>query len=214
MVLESSMYGGSMYGAPQARRHVVVKVLGVMLALGLLVGAAYLIGASTTMGTTPPAPPDHAAAPSAPAVPLPTAVPVPPLALAEPSADPVASAQAWLAAYRSVRYDDPTPMAWLDRVGPVITQRLSTEYYREGSVGAGWAEFVRHQCSGAVENVGGVIPREATRTRTTVYVQVAGILHTRCQDPTAPQWPAEDLAATVELARGSDGPWRVERRLY
>jgi hypothetical protein len=204
-----------MYREHHARSRTGVKVLGVILALALLVWAAYLIGASTSTSRTPSAAPDLEA-PSAAAVPSPTAVPVPILARADPSSDPVASAEVWLSAYQSLRYDDPTPMAWIDRVRPVVTGRLNAEYagYREGTVGASWEELVRQKCIAAVENAGGVIPREALSTRTTVYVQIAGTLHIRCQDPTAAQRPAEDLAATLELTRGRDGLWRVDRRLY
>jgi hypothetical protein len=220
-VLRSSTHGPSGYGRQHGRGHAGVTVFGVALVLGLSVWAAYLFGASTAAGTIPPDSPGLEAAPAAPTAPpasrtAPTTAPLPTLARAEPSTDPVESAAAWLSAYRSVRYDDPTPMAWLDRVRPVVTQRLGTEYegYRDGSIGAGWEEFGRQRCSAAVEDAGGVIPREAPRTRTTVHVQIAGTLHTRCQDPTAAQRPVEDLAATLKLVRGGDGLWRVDRRLY
>src|SRR5690348_4040860 len=47
------------------------------------------------------------------------------LAPAVAAADPVASAVAWLRATRSISYADGSASGWVDRAGPVVTDRLA-----------------------------------------------------------------------------------------
>lgn len=137
--------------------------------------------------------------------------------------DPVVVATSWLQAYRSVRFDDPTPAAWIDHVRPVVTDRLAATYeqYRDGSVGADWTQFVSRQCMTTIEDLNGVIPDEAPRTATTVNVQVAAVLRTRCAAGSGDGSGVGDevgangpVSATVTLKKARDGLWRVDKRLY
>lgn len=140
-----------------------------------------------------------------------------PLVEVEPSTDPVLSSQAWLAALRTVRFDDPAPTAWIDRVRPVVTAELAAGYerLRDGSTGADWTSFVEQGCVADVGDLDGVVPRGAPRTQTTVNVQVVGTLQTRCTDQDgAAAHPDEQLAATIVLRRATGGVWLVDERLY
>lgn len=204
------MYGYN-YDYGQRRRRWPAAV-GVGAAAALLVGASYLLGSHSSRSDTDPA----AAPASAPASSEATNAPPPVLAPGQASDDPVASATTWLRAYRSLSYTDPNPTAWIDRVRPVVTDRLAGEYdsYREGSTGAQWGDFVAQRCTSTVENAGGVIPSEAPRTATAVNVQLSGALQARCQTENDDERLLEDLAATVVVIRGHDGLWRVDQRLY
>lgn len=128
--------------------------------------------------------------------------------------DPLATATAWLRAYRGISWTDPTPSSWVDRVRPYIGTELAAEYERDrqGSVGAGWAPFVAEKCTSTVRDVGGVIPPEAPRAPDSLYAQVSGTVVTQCATGTPP--PNEPVAATVEVRRGADGRWVVQRRLF
>jgi hypothetical protein len=177
------------------------------IAAGVVVAAAvislaYLLGAEGNHPSTTKTP--VAAPPPGPARPT------------DPDAgrDPVATATAWLRAYRAISWTDPAPSSWVDRVRPYIGTELAADYERDraGSVGAGWAPFVAGKCTSTVRDVGGVIPPEAPRAPDSVYAQVSGTVVTQCATGTPP--PDEPAAATVEVRRGADGRWVVQRRLF
>lgn len=129
--------------------------------------------------------------------------------------DPVTAATAWLRAYRGLRWTDPSPSSWVDRVRPYIGNDLAAEYdrARQGNAGTSWITFVHDQCTATVRDAGGVIPPEAPRAPNSLYVQVAGTVITECAAG-APPTPPEPVAATVEVRRSADGRWVVHRRLY
>jgi hypothetical protein len=177
------------------------------IAAGVVVAAAvislaYLLGAEgnhpSTTNTPVAAPPPGPARPTDP----------------DAGRDPVATATAWLRAYRAISWTDPAPSSWVDRVRPYIGTELAADYERDraGSVGAGWAPFVAGKCTSTVRDVGGVIPPEAPRAPDSVYAQVSGTVVTQCATGTPP--PDEPVAATVEVRRGADGRWVVQRRLF
>lgn len=128
--------------------------------------------------------------------------------------DPVVSAVAWLQATRSLSYAEP-PSGWIDRVRPVVTDRLAADYdrLRDGGAGVDWPAFVADGCVSVVADAAGVIPLEAPRTEDEVNVQVAGRLVTTCGERAVGR-PAQDLAATITLVRGSDGLWLVDHQLF
>lgn len=195
-----------------AGRIAAIAAVGVV-AVGALAAGAYLLGGATA----PAAQPTQIGVPSSmPAPAEPSAQVIQPSAAVPAAAsDPVVTAVAWLHAYRTLRFDDPAPTAWIDHVRPVVTDDLAATYeqYRAGGVGGDWAEFVARSCVSTVTDAGGVIPEEAPRTRSEVSVQVAGTLRTRCSDLEGER-PDEALAATLTLALGDDGLWRVEQRLF
>lgn len=180
---------------------------GALLVVVVVVAGGYALGTAAGPGSVADGARGKAAAQG------PAEVVLLPLPGAVASEDPVESALAWLRAARTQRFDD-APTAWIDRVLPVVTARLAQEYesYREGSVGADWAEFVQDRCTATVEEAGGVVPEEAPRSPSTVSVQVAGSLLTRCDRKDAAPRPTEHLAATLELIRQADGRWRVNER--
>ena len=203
----------------------VVVVMAVVVAV--LAGLAYRLGAAVSPGSSSP-PADELASsiaatgPAAP--PASSAASLPPaLGPARPSEDPVATAVAWLQAFRDIAYTDPGPTAWIERVRPVVTDRLALTYdqARAGTVGADWASFVARHCTATVHDGYALVPDEAPRTRTTVSVQVVGTLQTRCAsaggnavgEDAAPQ-PDEALAATLTLRLSNNGLWKVDQRLY
>jgi hypothetical protein len=115
-----------------------------------VISLAYLLGAQGTG--------NHPATTNAPAA-------APPPGSARPTdpdagRDPVATATAWLRAYRAISWTDPAPGSWVDRVRPYIGTELAADYDRDrqGSGGAGWAPFVAGKCTSLVRDVGGVIP--------------------------------------------------------
>ncbi|GGM79348.1 hypothetical protein GCM10012275_57400 [Longimycelium tulufanense] len=129
--------------------------------------------------------------------------------------DPIAAAKEWLVAYRSVSWTDPRPSAWIDRIRPVITDRLAGEYdqYRDGNGGADWRTFVERHCTSKVENVNGTRPAENPGTDTAAPVLVSGAVKTTCANGEPPT-PSEKVAATVNVLRGPDGGWRVDQQVY
>lgn len=133
-----------------------------------------------------------------------------------PSQDPLQSAIAWLRGYRTQAWTDPQPWTWTTRVLPAVTGALSDQYraLRNADGGSEWLDYVARRCSTTVSAPGAVIPDEAPRSTTEVYVQVTGNAVTNCGTGLAPGGTSEQLAATVELVRGSDGLWRVRNRLY
>lgn len=174
---------------------------GVVVAAAVIV-VAYLLGTESnhpsTTNTPAAAPPPRSAHPTDP----------------DAGRDPVATATAWLRAYRAISWTDPAPGSWVDRVRPYIGSDLAADYERDrqGSVGAEWAPFVAQKCTSTVRDVGGVIPPEAPRAPDSVYAQVSGTVVTQCATGTPP--PDEPVAATVEVRRGADGRWVVQRRLF
>jgi hypothetical protein len=129
--------------------------------------------------------------------------------------DPVATAIAWLRAYRGLQWRDPSPSSWVDRVRPYVGDDLAAqdEQARQGTAGPSWTTFVHDQCTATAREVGGVIPAEAPRAPDSVYVQVSGTVVTECAAGTPPVAP-EPVAATVEVRRVADGRWVVQRRLF
>jgi hypothetical protein len=138
------------------------------------------------------------------------------LAPAVAAANPVDSAVAWLGATRSISYADGSASSWVDRAGPVVTDRLAAEYelLRDGNAGAGWPDFVAAGCVSVVTDAAGVIPPEAPHTDSMVNVQVVGRLATTCRQDGAAGHPPQDLAATLTLLRTASGVWLVDRQLY
>lgn len=171
----------------------------------VVIGIAYLLGTHSThpAGATAVGTPLSAGASSA-RPPDPVVV-----------ADPVATATAWLRAYRGISWRDPSPSSWVDRVRPYVGDDLAADddRARQGTAGTSWMSFVHDQCTATAREVGGVIPPEAPRAPTSVYVQVSGTVVTQCA-PGAPPRPLEPVAATVELRRLADGRWVVQRRLF
>jgi hypothetical protein len=132
------------------------------------------------------------------------------------SADPVSSAVSWLRGFRQQSWVDEAPWSWVARVAPVVTGSLASQ--DQSSVGADggqqWRDFVSRRCVSRVSPPGGVIPPEAPRTASTVWVQVVADVMTGCETGPAPGGPVEHVAATVELVRGSDELWRVSQRAF
>ncbi|MGH8921536.1 MAG: hypothetical protein ACRD0H_24895 [Actinomycetes bacterium] len=187
------------------RPGVVVLVVG---ALGVLSVAGYLFGAS--QGRSPSATPP-AAAGSGP-------VGSPPVVFGPVAAatDPVAAAAAWLRGYRQQSWADPQPWSWVGRVDPVVTGSLARDYQSVQGAGGGqeWRDFVARHCVATVTPPGGVIPPEAPRGAGEAWVQVTADVLTHCETGPAPGEAVEHVAATVELARGPDGLWRVSQRAF
>lgn len=134
---------------------------------------------------------------------------------ATPSADPVKTAKQWLINYRSISWADAKPSAWIDRVRPVITDRLAAEYdqLRDGSGGADWTDFVQRRCTSTVELVDGTRPSENPGTDTAVTVLVSGEITTTCaagQPPT----PTTRFAATLTVINSGGTGWHVDRQVY
>lgn len=198
---------GQVLMAPMIRRGarrgllLVVTVVGV----ALLATGAYLLGATRTPS------PDGLGGP----VVVPSAPATPPGPVT-PSPDPLRSATAWLRGYRTQSWTDPQPSTWAARVRPVVTGTLAAQYLglRDADGGSEWVDYVARRCVTTVLSPGAVIPAEAPRSDSEVYVQVTGNAVTRCGTGLAPGGGSEALAATVELVRGPDGLWRVANRLY
>ena len=175
---------------------------GVVVVVAVL-GGAYLLGLR---------PPATAPAPGAGPTPGSPDLPVTVAA----SADPRQSAMAWLRGERSLSYLDPAPWTWTARVAPVVTGSLASEYLADRGAGGGaeWTDFLAQRCVTTVTNPAAVIPPEAPRSDSEVYVQVSGQAVTRCAVGEAPGGGVEQVSATVELVRGTKGYWRASRRLY
>ncbi|GGM67803.1 hypothetical protein GCM10012275_43010 [Longimycelium tulufanense] len=146
-------------------------------------------------------------------VPAPHTTPVRPTPQA-PVTEPVETARRWLLAYRTRDWTDPGPAVWIDRTRPYVTGAFAAEneQARGGTRGAHWEEFVRRRCRTRVEKATGVIPPEAPRGDTGVYVQVSGIITTTCT--AGEPHPDEPTSATVSVLRGPDGRWRVNQRIH
>lgn len=193
--------------ATRSARRLVVRrwlVRGVVaVAIVAVLGGAYLLGAHRSPS-----------APQTPAAPSVGAEPPPPVVAA--SADPIASAVAWLRGYRTLSWTDSTPSAWSDRVLAVVTPQLGAQYRADRGSGGGaeWTDFVAQRCTTTVSGANAVIPAEAPRGEGEVYVQVAGDAITTCVTGAAPGTGTEHVAATLELLRGPDQLWRVARRIY
>ncbi|WP_143510614.1 hypothetical protein [Pseudonocardia sp. Ae717_Ps2] len=135
---------------------------------------------------------------------------------AVPDRDPLTTARRWLKASRSVNFTDPRPVTWTERVAPVLTGAAAqdnTATAQAPATGAGWEQLVANRCSTTVSEIGAVIPPEAPRTDRQVYVQVTGAVRTGCEGDGLVA-PPEHAAATLALAFGPDGLWRVSERLY
>ncbi|GCD96956.1 hypothetical protein EHYA_04643 [Embleya hyalina] len=129
----------------------------------------------------------------------------------EPVLDgPIAAAREWLVRYRSVSWTDSAPSAWVDRIRPVVTDRLAAEYepFRQGGA-ARWSDFVERRCATTAEEVDGTVPREAPATESAVSVLVNGRVVTRCERR---KDVVEEFSAVVEVVRAPDGVWRVDQR--
>lgn len=134
-----------------------------------------------------------------------------------PSADPIATAQNWLTAYRTVGYRDPSPTSWAQRVAPLLAEPARSQIAQQAATatgGASWERFTAGRCDTHVSGLGAVIPPEAPRTTATVYVQVTATVVTSCAAGAAVQ-PDEPFSATLELHHDPDRDrWQVARRLY
>ncbi len=131
--------------------------------------------------------------------------------------DPLVSARRWLEASRAISYRDPTPLAWTERVAPLVTgavAQANVALIHDDASGAGWDQLIQGRCMVTVSDVDVIIPREAPRTDQQVYVQVVGTVRTSCHAAAAPPIPPERVAATVAVRRGADGTWRVAERLF
>lgn len=128
---------------------------------------------------------------------------------------PIDAAEHWLTAYRSMKWTDGTPAAWIDRVHPYVTAALDAQdqQYRDGGGGIDWQNFVTKQCNSTVTDLGAVIPPESPGTATAVNVQVSGTVRTTC-DAGQPDNPTETTAATLIVTQDPNGSWRVNQRLY
>lgn len=131
------------------------------------------------------------------------------------TSSPVDVAERWLAAYRSVSWNDGVSTVWIQRVRPYVTATLDAqdELYADAGGGADWRAFVAQQCTSTVGDLGAVIPPESPRTATGVNVQVSGIVHTTC-DAGQSDIPTGTASATLVLVQAPDGSWRVNQRLY
>ena len=120
----------------------------------------------------------------------------------------------WFVAYHSMRWTDTGPAAWIDRVRPYVSARQHDrdETLRNGARGAEWTEFVAGRCATSMTDVEAVIPPEAPRTASVVYVHVIGSSHTACTTADPVLAPSVE-AATLMLIKTPSG-WRVDERLY
>lgn len=120
----------------------------------------------------------------------------------------------WLINYHSARWFDPDPTAWINRTLPYITPKLATSYQqdRDAPAGKDWSTFVAHQCTTTVTDTHGVIPTEAPRSSTSVFVDVSGTAVTTCTNGSAPV-PRQRVSATVEVVQ-SGGVWRVDSQPF
>lgn len=134
---------------------------------------------------------------------------------ATPINDPINAAKQWLIGYRSISWTDPKPSAWIDRIRPVITERLAAEYdrLRNGGGGADWNDFVQRRCTSSVANLDGTQPSENPGTAKSVTVLVSGEIKTTCtagQPPT----PTTRFATTLTVINSGSNGWRVDRQVY
>jgi hypothetical protein len=188
-------------------------VVAVVVVCVVLAVAGYVLGTGSRGGARSGSGPGGApvGGPGAPAPPPP--VVFGPVA---PAMDPVASAASWLRGFRQQSWTDPAPWSWVARVAPVVTGQVAGD--DQASVGAGggeqWREFVAGRCVSRVSTPAGVIPPEAPRTASTVWVQVIADVTTSCKTGPPPGGPVEHVAATVQLVRAPDGLWRVGTRSY
>lgn len=180
----------------------------VALATGALIGVAGLLLLGQTEPSPRTAPPPATVVGGSGTVPIATA----------PGADPIVAATTWLAAYRTVRYTDPTPTTWAQRVAPLLTEPARSQIAQQAAVGvagASWERFTAGRCNTRVAELAAVIPPEAPRTTTTVYVQVTGVVVTSCDAGSVGDQPDEAIAATLELRQEPGRAiWQVARRLF
>lgn len=136
-----------------------------------------------------------------------------PVSPALPAFTPEVVTELWFTAYRTARWTDSGPAAWIDRARPYVTTAMHQRdtALRDGASGTDWTEFVTGRCVTNVYDVQAVVPAEAPNTATTVYVHVIGSVRTTCsrKPPTAP----EEAFATLAVSNTPDG-WRVDDRLY
>lgn len=181
--------------------------------LTTVLGAALLAtGCATNYPTTEPHRSETpATAPSVRSTP-PTAVYLASPAL--PTFTPEAVAGLWFNAYRTARWTDSGPAAWIDRVRPYVTtaMHLRDAALRDGGGGIDWTEFVIGRCVTSVYDVQAVVPAEAPNTAATVYVHVIGSVRTTCSRKPS-SVPDEEASATLGVSDTPDG-WRVDDRLY
>lgn len=179
-----------------------------------LVGTAYWLGTRNEQpAAAAPAPTTSPSSSTSSTVTTPATSPTT-SALPAPN-DPVTAGVDWLITYEGRSWQQPAGQ-WVDAVAPYVTDQLEQQYVpdRDGSVGAAWPAFVTAHCTTVVQQAGGVIPDEAPRTDTTVYVQVSGSSVTTCTNGQPPPPATVPVAATLEVQRGTDGQWRVNDRMY
>ena len=130
--------------------------------------------------------------------------------------DPAQSAIAWLVGYRSLAYTDPSPTSWIDRVAPVVTEPLASQYShdRDATAGASWTSFVDQRCVSAVTQPTARLSPEAPRAPTEVFVDVDATVVTSCATGRPPGQADEHIATTLRLEQGTDRLWRVSARFF
>lgn len=182
---------------------------GAVVLTGAVAATAYWAGSTTAPA---PAPPSTTAAttPANPAPPPPE-VDMPP---STPAATPEAAAIAWLTTTNTLSWRDSGPDAWVTRAEPYLTGDAlqAAQHARSGSPSADWARMTSDRCIQRVIDVDGVIPPEAPRTDTVVYVQVSGTIVQECA--TGAPLPPQPTAATLEITRSAVGTWQVSAQLF
>ena len=100
-------------------------------------------------------------------------------------------------------------------MAPVLTARMAEDYrsYRSGSAGPTWTNFVDQRCVSTVTEPTASVSREAPQGKRESYVDTEGAIITKRLTGIPPA-ATEHVSATLELEQGSDGLWRVERRVY
>lgn len=194
------------------RSRIAVGAAAAVVAVSL-VGTAYWLGTRSQQPAAAAPAPNTSASTSRPARTTPPSTSAT-SALPAPN-DPVTASVDWLITYEGRSWQQ-SPGQWVDAVAPYVTDQLEQQYApdRDGSAGASWPAFVTAHCTTTVQQAGGVIPDEAPRTDTTVYVQVSGSAVTTCTNGQPPPPASVPVAATLEVQRGADGRWRVNDRMY
>lgn len=181
-------------------------------AIGIAMTTAAILGTLAGCSTSTPAPQPGSRALLPPI--LSSADPSPRNSTGGDTSTPTATAEGWLATYRSASWTDSAVSAWVDRVRPYVTdaQHARDEQLRDGIGGADWDTFVTGQCTSTVENVGSVIPAESPGTATTANIEVTATVRTTCATG-QPTTATENAAATLALIKTSAG-WRIDQRVF
>lgn len=183
---------------------------GAVVLTGVVAATAYWAGTTSAPQGAPSATSSNAT----PEVPPAQTPPPPDAAPSTPAATPEAAGLAWLTTTNTLSWRDPAPEAWVARAEPYLTGdalRAAAEA-RNGGAGPDWDRMTSDRCTQRVIDTGSVIPPEAPRSDTVVYVQVSGTVVQQCA--TGTPLPPQPIAATLELARSTEGTWRVSSQLF